>query len=128
MGRRPLMKPSMSGQMLGSQSPKVQEEIDAILLMFLAQVKVRLKDKIDNDAFKQLTLKELMSELRGLLKAVQKPATSLQQINIPSQPQAGHLESQPRAREIKNATLDPEKLAQMRERQAKYLENQGGDA
>jgi hypothetical protein len=127
MGRRPGLKSKIKGTTLGSQSPKVQEEIDELLLIFLAAAKTKLQADIDADKFKDLSLKEILSELRGMLRAVQKPATSLQQINLPGAPQAPRLEDNgsPRPIPVKKIASDPESLAKMRERAEKHLDDIG---
>ncbi len=126
MGRRPGLKKDITGSMLGSQSPEVQDELDKFVLLILKEANVQAAEKIKNGDFKDLTLKEILKEMTSLFRSIQKPATSLQQINLPSNTQAGQIEAQPRSLEIKKAVSDPSKLAELRARAAKYLEGQEG--
>ncbi|HSG28835.1 MAG TPA: hypothetical protein VLA34_10170 [Candidatus Krumholzibacterium sp.] len=125
MGRRPSVHKKLA-QSLGGQTPEVQAQIDKIAMLLLDELHNRLKDKRDGGAFKTLTLKEMMSELRGILKALQRPATSLQQINIPVNPQMTS-ETTRRDQQIKHAAVDPEERRKMRESAERYLDRKDQD-
>lgn len=124
MMRRPSVRRQSGGLSLGSMSPEVKEELNEIALMFFREARKRLEQKIEADEFKELTLKELMKEFNSMVKSLQGPATSITAIGLPTQSQDPNLEGQPRAHEIKNAALDPEKLSEMRERQSRFLEQE----
>lgn len=123
MGRRPGIKSNNALEKLTGQNPEVQKRIDDITCMFFDEVKTRMKDKIDAGAFKRMTAKELMSEFRGVLRGIQRPATSLQQINIPQTPQIP--QSTKRTDAIQHASKSPEERQRLRHSAKNYLEHQG---
>jgi hypothetical protein len=94
----------------------------------MSEIEKQLKKKVEGNAMAQLNIKDLMETFNKTLRALQGPATSLQQINIPQTPQLGNDQDgkNPRPRQIKNVAGDPEKLAKLRERANKYLEENGG--
>lgn len=120
MGRRPGVKKANALANLGGQSPEIQEKIDRIAALFFDEAYERLKDKREAGAFKNLTLKELLSELKGYLRAIAKPATSLQQINVPVTPQIQDNSTRPQ--QIKRASVDPATRRRMREAARHYIE------
>ena len=124
MGRRPGIKNGATGGLaMNGFSPEVKEELNGLALIFIKEVRSRLGDKIENGAFKNLELKDLMKVFNSTLKALQGPATSLQQINVPQAPQIA-ANGSPRPAEITEAQADPAKRKELRDRQAKYLEGQ----
>lgn len=126
MGRRPGIKNGVtSGLSLTQMSPEVKEKLNDIALLVFTEFEKRIKDKIKGDAFKVLDVKELMDTFNKTLRAIQGPATSMQQINVPQAPQI-QPGGEPRAAQVADAVEDPAKIEKLRERQQAYLEKHGG--
>lgn len=124
MGRRPIAHRPKGGGMINSMDPEVRKEVNEVGLMLLREVKRRLGEKIDAGDMGELSMKELLAEYNKAVKSLQGPATTITAINVPQAPQE-QVAQEDRAREIKNASIDPAKIEEMRERQEKYLEANG---
>lgn len=82
-GRRPIPREIQ----LNPQTNGVQDSVDGIALTLLDELKTAIKKRIEAGDLKSLTLLSLTKELRGLLHAIKKPASTLNYMNAPQIPQ-----------------------------------------
>ena len=119
MGRRPGTNGRSKHATLNGVSPEVQAKIDELALFVLEECLARLKEKKGTDekagtnTFKQLSVKELLKEVRGMISACTKTATSLTQLNFPQLPQ-NNPEDRTRRSQIEGGAKDPQKLEDLR--------------
>lgn len=69
---------------INPQAVKVQEAVDETALLLLDTIKDALKEKIRTGDFSKLSLTALTKELRGLLFAIKKPASTLNYMVAPA--------------------------------------------
>ena len=129
MGRRTrtVAAPKQSSAIAAFSNPAVQQKVDDLSILFLDEAKKVMKNKIKKGDFKKLTLPDMMKEIRGMLRAIARPATTMQQINIPQAPQLPAPAAGKPVRVIEaNHESDPDKIAKLRKAQQQFLEKKDG--
>lgn len=115
------------GADLSAFDPEVQKKVNELANIFLDEATKRVKDKVEKGAFKALTLPALLKEIRGMLRSIAKPQTTLAQINVPISNQVPQQPNGEPARVIDaTAETDPAKIATLRKAQQRHLENAHG--
>ena len=126
MGRRTSIARKQPSSM-SAFDPAIQSKVNSLSHVFLDEAEKRLRQKIKAGDFSDLGFKDFMKEIRGMLRAIARPATTMQQINIPVTNQLPEPEDgkKPRIIEV-SKEMDPTKLATLRKAQERHLENPNG--
>lgn len=127
MGRRNGI-PRTKSVDLSAFDPEVQKKVNDLSHIFLDEAKKRMEEKIKAGEFNDLGFKDFMKEIRGMLRAIARPATSMQQINLPGasqQPAQIEGEKPPRVIEA-DKEMNPGKVARLRKAQQRHLERDDG--
>ena len=118
---RPPRPDSGHGLQVSGHGPAVQKKVDDISMTLLDEFERRIKEKIEGgDGLKNADLCELMEGFRKLVKATQRPATSITMIQTGAPPVDGT--EIKRALNIRRAAEDPEARKKLRETQRQLVE------
>jgi len=111
----------LSGMGGAGFDPEVKKQIVSLTIKYLAAAEKKMDELLAAGKLDTYSLKEIMSEIRELIKANKGPASTIMAMSMPAQPQLPE-EHDDRQDAIDASTEDPAQMEDLRASQQRFLE------